>query len=325
MPEISVIVPVYKVEQYLNSCVDSILAQTFTDFELILIDDGSPDSCGDICDKYQKSDNRVRVVHQENGGLSAARNAGMDIAVGQFITFIDSDDLVPGDYLNTLYMLCKEQHADIAVCGFTEFEHDTEIKEAKKRKNLFVHNNLDGKNGCCVLYRGSADMPINAWGKLYRASLVSDLRFPEGRLHEDQAFVPIACYRAKRICLTGRNMYMYRVQSNSITHKPFSVKRYDDLWALDYCIDFFQSVNEFEIVEEAKRRRSIIQAKYAIMAYHDKVKVPQQYAMSIRQALKQLRGNVTDEKYEYFLGLVNLKYVRLYRYVNKIRDIVGLK
>lgn len=324
MPEISVIVPVYRVEQYLNSCIDSILTQTFTDFELILIDDGSPDRCGDICDKYQKTDSRVRVVHQENGGLSAARNAGMDIAVGRFITFIDSDDLIPKDYLNTLYMLCQEQPADIAVCGFTEFEHDTEAKEAIKKKDFFVHN-LDGKNGCCVLYHGSVDMPINAWGKLYRATLISDLRFPEGRLHEDQAFVPIACYRAKRICLTGRNMYLYRIQPDSIIHKPFSAKRYDDLWALDFCIDFFQSVNESEIVEEAKRRRNIIQAKYAIMAYHDKVNIPQQYAISIRHALRQLRGNVTDEKYEYFLGLVNLKYVKLHRYVNKIKKILGLK
>ena len=168
-------------------------------------------------------------------------------------------------------------------------------------------------------------MPINAWGKLYRATLISDLRFPEGRLHEDQAFVPIACYRAKQICLTGRNMYLYRVQSNSIIHKPFSVKRYDDLWALDFCIDFFQSVNEAEIVEEAKRRRNIIQAKYAIMAYHDKISVPSEYAMSIRRALKQLRGNVTDEKYEYFLGLIDWKYVKLYEYMKKITKIFNLK
>lgn len=116
MPEVSIIVPVYKVEPYLNKCVDSILAQTFTDFECILVDDGSPDSCGKICDEYVQKDSRVKVIHQENQGLSAARNSGLDMASGAWIVFVDSDDWIEPDAVEVLYRAALQNDADMAVC-----------------------------------------------------------------------------------------------------------------------------------------------------------------------------------------------------------------
>ena len=114
---VSIIIPVYKVEKYLPNCIESILRQTFKDFELILVDDGSPDNCGEICEEYAQKDSRIKVVHQPNGGLSAARNSGIDIAKGDYLTFIDSDDFVFPHYLEILVKLCQENDADMSVCS----------------------------------------------------------------------------------------------------------------------------------------------------------------------------------------------------------------
>ena len=150
MPEISVIVPIYNVEKYLGPCIDSILAQTFKDFELILVDDGSPDRCGKICDEYERVDKRIRVIHQENSGLSAARNVGLDVMVGKYVTFIDSDDLVDKRFLEELYDNLQNDKAQISLCQFQEFENISEIKNSygsqiKKHKNNQtekLHNRL---------------------------------------------------------------------------------------------------------------------------------------------------------------------------------------
>ena len=124
MPRISVIVPVYKVEQFLPACVQSILGQTFADFELILVDDGSPDGCGALCDAYAGQDGRVRVIHQKNGGLSAARNSGIAAATGEFLAFVDADDIVAPDYLEQLYCALRSSGADMALCAVEDVNED---------------------------------------------------------------------------------------------------------------------------------------------------------------------------------------------------------
>ena len=129
MPEISVIVPVYKVEKYIHRCVDSILGQTFSDIQVILVDDGSPDTCGDICEEYARRDSRVRVIHKENGGLSDARNAGIPQADGKYIIFIDSDDFIEMDMLEYLYSNIRNANADMATCGcFDVYSDRTEAQ-----------------------------------------------------------------------------------------------------------------------------------------------------------------------------------------------------
>ena len=137
MPEISVIVPVYKVEQFLHRCVDSILRQSFYDFELILVDDGSPDNCGVICDEYAAKDSRVRVIHQENSGVSEARNRGMDAAEGQFLCFVDSDDILNCKYCETLLDLLENTACDFAACGTYRFSEESELENILRTNRIY--------------------------------------------------------------------------------------------------------------------------------------------------------------------------------------------
>lgn len=318
MPQISVIVPVYKVEAYLPACIDSILIQSFTDFELILVDDGSPDSCGAICDAYAQRDPRIRVIHQENRGLSGARNSGMDIAAGEFITFIDSDDLVHERYLEIL-TAAMDADTDIAVCRYQEFEED---KTPEDRKVIAVVNTaLTPEAALLDIYEGGGKIAINACSKLFRQTVVENLRFPEGRIHEDQAFVPYACYQARKIVFCDAQLYDYRMRSASITKEQFSLKRYDDLWAIDNCIAFFRERGETKIVEAALRKRQRLICVYAIYARRDGVQVPEEYRISIFKALTYLRRHVSDDKYSYYLCQVNSKLVRPHAYVRKLESL----
>ena len=184
MPSISVIVPVYKVEQFLHRCVSSILAQSFTDYELILVDDGSPDACGSLCDAYAAQYGHIHVIHQKNGGLSAARNSGIDWAFAnsesQWLAFIDSDDWVHPEYLEYLYRAAKETDSKISVCGFYRTGGET-----GERVNLFSCEALSADDYYCneELHEG---LTATAWNKLYHKSLFEILRYPVGKLHEDE-------------------------------------------------------------------------------------------------------------------------------------------
>lgn len=186
MPELSIIVPVYKVEPYLPKCIDSILAQTFRDFELILIDDGSPDRCGEICDEYAAKDARIVVIHQENRGVSAARNAGMDIARGEYIGFVDSDDWIEPEMYETMINVSKKKGVDVVICGICDYGEDGEFirnaltgsgfytKDEMLKTVFTTPNNLGG--GCC--------------NKVFRHIAIKDVRYQEGiAVAEDWLFL----------------------------------------------------------------------------------------------------------------------------------------
>ena len=325
-PMISVIVPVYKVEPYLAACVDSILAQTFTDFELILVDDGSPDRCGEICDAYAQQDPRVRVIHQENQGLSGARNAGMDIARGEYISFVDSDDMISPRYLTVLLQSLTETNADFSVCRFMEFTDRTaKTVLSKPQKNNSKALLLSGKEACMLLYDGRPEVPVNAWGKLFRTARINDLRFPAGRLHEDQAFTPFVCYRSDIVSCVSAPLYYFRERENSITRAQFSLKRYDDIWAIDRCIAFFEEKGEKEILKAACRKRKRVLASFSIFARRDGVEVPKEYRVGLLPALLYLRKHVQPLKYEYFLAQVSPKLAKLYAYERKLKRMIKRK
>ena len=305
MPQISVIVPVYKVEKYLHECVDSILSQTFRGFELILVDDGSPDNCGAICDEYAGKDARIRVIHQENQGLSGARNSGIDVARGEYITFIDSDDLVDERYLEILMEAAKDG-TDIAICRHREFSDGDILSEWGEE---YASQAFDAENALIRLYNGSSLVPVNAWGKLFRRELIGESRFPLRRLHEDQAFTPYILYRAKKIVSCDATLYHYRVNPASITRNTFSLRRYDDLWAVENCIRFFEERGEKDIVKAAKDKRQRLICTYAIYAKRAGVEVPEAYRISTMKALAYLRRNVSADKYSFYLAQVNEKLV----------------
>ena len=225
MPTISVIVPVYKVEPYLRRCIDSILGQTFPDFELILVDDGSPDNCPAICDEYAEIDNRIHVIHQENGGLSAARNAGLDWTFAnsdsQWLSFIDSDDWVHPEYLERLLNVAKEQNADLTFCTLTAFSED---QDGYKEIEFWGTPDCIEKTGVEILREATQVRNGNLSGhhvivcnKLYNKKIFSDIRYPCGQVHEDEAIAHRVLGTCKRVVGIAESLYYYRQHPNSIT------------------------------------------------------------------------------------------------------------
>lgn len=209
-PKISVIVPVYKAEKYLYRCVDSILNQTFTDFEVLLIDDGSPDRSGEICDEYVKKDNRVRVFHKENGGVSSARNLGIDEAKGEWVYFADADDYLPNDSFNTLIKLSNED-VDCIMAGYTVAYETGEIK-FPELNDIFKHISIP--DALVEMYRPT-DFPYQGylWCKLFRHKIIinNEIRFDEAiYFNEDRLFiVQFLCHLNNMVAYTTKSVYCY--------------------------------------------------------------------------------------------------------------------
>ena len=223
---ISVIVPVYKVETYLEQCLDSILCQTYRDLEILLIDDGSPDRCGEICDRYAAADPRIRVFHTENRGLSAARNLGIDHARGEYLGFVDSDDWIEPDMYERLLRAVEENGADIAVCG--------RVREYPDRKEIILPEaGILDREGA-VRAHVKLEIRHAAWDKLYRRACFADIRYPEGRVCEDIATTYRTLLRADKVVKIAAPLYHYRDRAGSITKE----KEYRSL------VDCFTSCRE---------------------------------------------------------------------------------
>ncbi|HEM6008578.1 TPA: glycosyltransferase [Streptococcus suis] len=232
---VSVIVPVYNVEKYLSQCLDSIIHQTYKNLEIILVNDGSTDGSGKICDDYAAKDGRIKVIHQENGGLSDARNKGLDLMTGQFVTFVDSDDYLENNCIHTLYTYAYTCKTDISIGKFIEFEENT--------SQFLFHNHLNNGNKIEFLtgdqclerhHKYFLSIFVTAWAKLYRTSLFNDsnpckkIRYPLGVLHEDQYTTHKLFFKSNKIVFVNDYLYVYRVRKNSITNTPLSDKRIMD-------------------------------------------------------------------------------------------------
>lgn len=222
--KISVIVPIYQVEQYLEKCIESILSQTYENLEIILVDDGSKDNCPAICDKYQEKDNRIKVIHKENGGLSSARNAGLDIATGELVTFVDSDDFIERDMLLVLFENMEKNQSDISVCFWKEvFEQNIEKKEPVQPEP-----NRQYKIECLdkiqamekMLYQRGTDSC--AWGKLFKIGLFEEIRFPVSKIYEDIAVMYYVFHKAEKVVFTDYPGYGYLQRNTSIMKETFS-------------------------------------------------------------------------------------------------------
>ena len=223
---ISVIVPIYNVEPFLRRCVDSLLRQTYTDFELILVDDGSPDNCGSICDEYAVSDPRVRVVHKPNGGLSDARNAGLAIAQGEYIAFVDSDDWVAKDYLERLMTALTDTGADICECDVFRTSGDENISPIEQRApSIFSTVNALEQ----LIYDGIFRQHV--WNKLYRREVIADILFPKGKTNEDEFWTYRVFGNAKKAAKISDVLYFYFQRPGSIMGETYSLKRLDALEA----------------------------------------------------------------------------------------------
>ena len=221
-PLLSIIVPVYKVENYLPKCIDSILAQTFTDFELILVDDGSPDDCPALCDATAEKDARVRVIHQKNGGLSAARNAGLDAARGAWIGFVDSDDYIEPEMYEVLYQAVQSTGADLALCDYAEVD-----EAGKPCPPMHVSLSEGELTGQKLLKRASGLMVQLAWNKLYRRAIFTQLRYPEGKLNEDLFLIPEVCLQIQKAVVVPKALYYYVQRGGSIMSGNKTLRHFD--------------------------------------------------------------------------------------------------
>lgn len=215
-PLVSVIIPVYKVEPYLRKCVDSVCQSTLKDIEIILVDDGSPDTCGQICDEYALKDDRIRVIHKENGGISSARNAGLDIARSDLIGFVDSDDWVDPDMFEFLYNNLIQADADISVCGV--YEHVGEkvhmLCDASVYKTVSGHDAV--QTNLAMTIAGNA-----CWNKLYRRHLFEEIRFPEGRIFEDVFIMTRLIDSARKVVFNLQAKYHYWRRPDSLFSKRY--------------------------------------------------------------------------------------------------------
>lgn len=322
---ISVIVPVYNVEKYLNECVDSILAQTYTDFELILVDDGSPDNCGAICDEYAASDSRIRVIHQKNGGLSAARNTGLDIAKGEYVTFVDSDDLVCKTYLECLLQALLAEQADISACDMVTFADGEAPTLVEKRQA--PAEVMTGRDACLSIYRMDGKVPVMAWGKLYRTSLFAGVRYPVGRIHEDDATTPRVLYCAEKVVLLSDCLYLYRQRAGSIMSSTFSAKRFDIMLAIDKNQAFFNEWEESEILEAIKTFKAKTYYLNVLSAYKAGIQnqIPKEYKIPEWKAIAGLKKVLPDNKWDWYMDQYHPSLVVLNSYLRKMKSTLGIE
>lgn len=216
MKKISVIVPVYKVEAYLRKCIDSIRNQTFSDLEILLVDDGSPDSCGDICEEYAKLDERIIVIHKENGGLSDARNAGMLRATGDYILFVDSDDYIEEDMIAYLYTNLQESRADVATCMAFDV-YDSRVETPNLAEEMVV---CDAEEFYSYILRGTK-IRGEIWNKLFKREVIEGIEFPKGKLYEDIFFTADMIGNIKKAAVGTAPKYYYVHRTDSITGQPY--------------------------------------------------------------------------------------------------------
>jgi glycosyltransferase involved in cell wall biosynthesis len=307
--KISIIVPIYKVEQYLRKCVESILAQTYTNIEIILVNDGSPDNCGKICDEYAKKDNRIKVIHKENGGLSSARNAGLDTATGDLIGFIDGDDFIDKDMYETLYKLLVENNVDLVECSF-------KIVKSCKLKPLQTDKINDGRiemGDNLFALRKLLEHPIRnvAWNKLYKRELFDDLRYPD-KLYEDGFLTYKIFYKLKKYIFIELDKYNYVQREDSIMgqQKNYTIKNLDGLEVQEERYQFLKSRTNNQTILNLLEYHLFHQ----IMFHYEKIQQFKEQMDADKKHRKMLKNKIVLD-YEKFLSNDRLsKYKNLIRF-----------
>lgn len=238
MPKISIIVPVYKVEQYLNKCVDSICNQTLQDIEIILVDDGSPDRCSEICDSYAKKDDRIKVIHKENGGLSDARNAGLEIARGEYIGFVDSDDYIHPNMFKMLFDLCENNQTLIAGCDLAYVYDGSDKVDYNSSSNEYVTSSSEFFE---IMLDVQKYLRTGVWNKIYKRELFASVRFPKGKLFEDVGTMYKLIFQVDKVSYISVPGYYYLKQrEGAITNGTYSIKEYDRLEMNGNMVDYIR-------------------------------------------------------------------------------------
>lgn len=322
---ISIIIPIYNVEKYLRRCIDSVISQTYQNIEIILVDDGSPDKSGEICDEYKVLDKRVKVIHKKNAGLSDARNAGIDIAKGKFLTFVDSDDWIECKYIEKLYQLIKIENCDISMCNFIKTSN-VNIQINNFNIEIFKFSNIEALEQLSDKFY--VQMVI-ACGKLYKKELFDNIRFPVGRLHEDEFTTYKLIHKAEKIVFTTEPLLYYWQRQDSIMGVGFNLRsRLDAIDALEERAEYFRLAGFeilsnktyrtlFSIYREVFLRSDIFEDKltkvYFVTKYKNFKKVlrksEQTITFKLFYELFYLAPKTTNFIYKIFLNLMKMKKV----------------
>ena len=310
---ITIVVPVYKVEEYLERCVDSILNQTFTDFELLLVDDGSPDNCGKICDEYAEKDSRIFVIHQKNGGLSAARNAGINWFYEQnrsdYITFVDSDDWLHPEYLRILMNGITGNHVKISVCDFkrvfdeSPYENNYNINFELTSSENFLVNHFWQYNYAC--------------GKLYHKSVFCDVRYPIGKVFEDTFTTYKLLHKCEKIAYTELQLYYYFQNEQGISHslwKPAELVIFD---AMQEQLKFYKEkglqkayAKEFELF--------VHHHAYQIVRIKENKNDLKKNKATLKEIKKTLRNYLKENKDKFNVHNMTYSYEAAYPFIMKL-------
>ena len=277
MPEISVIVPVYNVEKYIKQCLDSILNQTFSDFELICVNDGTLDNSRLILEEYKEKDSRIIIIDKENGGLSSARNAGMKAAKGRFISFVDSDDWIEPDMLENLYQNITSLDTDISICAVHLYDDEKKtVKDDEAYFNLSVFpESFDNR---AFSYKDTRDftmnVPVMAWNKLYRRSLIEECSaaFPEGKIFEDGPFFFSIYFKTKKVSIVRKPLYFYRINREGSIVKKGGEQLFDIVDVINLMFEELKKSDIFEYVKYDffKQKADDIIYRYDIIPLHFK-------------------------------------------------------
>ncbi|RHR28695.1 glycosyltransferase family 2 protein [Clostridium sp. AF19-22AC] len=220
MKKVSIVIPIYNVEKYIRECLDSVINQTYKDLEIILVDDGSPDQCPEICDEYATNDSRIRVIHKKNGGLSDARNAGIKSATGDYLMFVDSDDFIQDDMVEALLSACVEYNAQVAACG--RYIYSDQMIQKKHCGKCILK--FSSEKALVELFKGDV-LEEATWDKLYERSLFDGIFFPVGEVNEDLVTIPYVIERCNRVVHIGEPKYYYRYNPTGISKSQYTEKK----------------------------------------------------------------------------------------------------
>ena len=313
-PEISIIVPVYQVEKYLNECIDSILAQTFTDFELILVDDGSPDNCPALCDAAAEKDSRVRVIHQQNKGLSGARNAGIDVARGNWLGFVDSDDMIDPTFCEKMLHAAVQAGAEMAVCNILRMKENKALDSYQE--HCLKDEVLSREE---IVHRIQLSPFYMVMTRLCRREVFEQIRFPEGKNYEDAFTAPEILERVNKAACVAEPLYQYRLRSGSIMHAAVTLKNLEEVYA-NYAL--FQYTMKYRKYDEAclqytVTKRIFRKLKRKLSQEERKSEQVQQAAACVAKAKDELSragGFTLRNQLETALCVLNPKWFFAYKY-----------
>ncbi len=302
---ISIIVPVYNVEKYLDRCVESIVNQTYTNLEIILVDDGSPDNCPAICDEWSKKDNRIKVIHKENGGLSDARNIGLAVAAGDYIAFVDSDDWIHSDYIKILYSSLIKNNADISVCDINIVDDNSDIPIINEQHTTKIFDNASAMKS---LVQG-VEFASNVWNKLYSVELLKNEYFKVGKYHEDEFFSYRIISKINSAVYNNIKLYYYYQRSGSIMNS-FSIKHLDMLEVYIERIGFLEkNYSDLALIDKRSFYISLVNHCCNALKYKniDAIRLIQKYKNAVNISKSDL-FSLNNKSIIYILGAkLNIK------------------